>query len=224
MLHEKSEKGANLIPYQTTQELSGQAVMKQTQEKQVFYCLILKTPNFVILCIFCFMKCWFNPFEHFLLGGAISKMSFDVFQHHRGITTIVFQASSFWISYYFAGHQRKIIKVRMPPGPRRIILSHSLSGTNWSCYFSHHYSLSLPPSLPLSALCLLKRQFNVCLNTQNGHLSMEPQVYLSIGDLRIGISGNHFYMIQGKVHWSAQTGLYTFPVYSVMLQLRKTWK
>lgn len=25
MLHEKSEKGANLIPYQTTQELSGQA-------------------------------------------------------------------------------------------------------------------------------------------------------------------------------------------------------
>lgn len=64
-------------------------------------------------------------------------------------------------------------------------------------YFSHHYSLSLslPPSLPLFALCLLKRQFNVCLNTQNGYLSVEPQVYLSIGNLRIGISGNHFYVI-----------------------------
>lgn len=44
MLHEKSEKGANLIPYQTTQELTGQAVMKQEQEKQVFYCLTLKMP------------------------------------------------------------------------------------------------------------------------------------------------------------------------------------
>ena len=61
MLHEKSEKGANLIPYQTIQKLTGQVIMKQDQEKQVFYGLILKMPSFVILCIFCFMKCWFLP-------------------------------------------------------------------------------------------------------------------------------------------------------------------
>ena len=61
MLHEKSEKGANLIPYQTIQKLTGQVIMKRAQEKQVFYGLILKMPSFVILCIFCFMRCWFIP-------------------------------------------------------------------------------------------------------------------------------------------------------------------
>ena len=55
MLHEKSEKGANLIPYQTIQKLTGQVIMKQDQEKQVFYGLILKCP---VLLFFVYFVLW----------------------------------------------------------------------------------------------------------------------------------------------------------------------